>query len=102
MAVLGGGICLVATIVSRRRQEEPKGDDEGPPQLKPLAGNLDVQERPPEPGSVVAWCLRLSHRGRAGQDSAAGRRIRGMSRWCARQRNCTAGARRAPVPGPSR
>ena len=67
MAVLGGGICLVATIVSRRRQEEPKA-----PQLKPLAGNLDVH--PPEPGSVVAWCLRLSHRGRAGQDSAAGRR----------------------------
>jgi|KBSMisStaDraftv2_1062788.scaffolds.fasta_scaffold75339_4 hypothetical protein len=31
MAVLGGGICLVATIVSRRRQEEPKGDGEGRP-----------------------------------------------------------------------
>ena len=29
VSLVGGGICLVATIVSRRRQEEPKGDDEG-------------------------------------------------------------------------
>jgi hypothetical protein len=34
------------------------------------ARSIDVQERPPEPGSVVAWCLRLSHCGRACQDSA--------------------------------
>jgi len=34
------------------------------------ARSIDVQERPPEPGSVVAWCLRLSHCGRASQDSA--------------------------------
>ena len=27
--LVGTGIILVATIVSRRRQEEPKGDDEG-------------------------------------------------------------------------
>jgi len=104
MAVLGGGICLVATIVSRRRQEEPKGDGKGAPTeaagRKPrcpstrtrFGGRLVsalIAPRPSRP-RLGSWPPLAAARTRR-------RRIRGMSRWCARQRNCTAGARRAPV-----